>query len=130
MVMTPRLSQALSSAARTDVLETLFHQAGELGLRQVALISGLPVRSVEVALAGLVRERCVHRRRSGERVYFALNRGHATYPLLADVFRAAERWRIRRAAAARAQAGRETMAFAEAALPLLERARRSRRVAG
>jgi hypothetical protein len=119
------LSQLFFSAARTEVLETLFRQPGGLGLRQVAVISGLHVHSVELAVNRLKSDRLITRRRAGGRVFLALNREHPAYALLKDVFSAAERDRIRRSLAARPRAGRESLAFTLTALGMLGRARRS-----
>lgn len=123
--MSSELSQLLSSPARTDVLETMFHQSAELGLRQVALVAGVNVRSAELALQGMLAEGLVSRRRVGARAFFALNRRNPCYPLLAAVFTAAEAIRIRDGLVAYKDAGRESLAFSVAALGMVARGRRS-----
>jgi hypothetical protein len=125
--MGTRLSQLFAYPARTEVAGTLFFQPGELGLRQIALITGLQVRSVELALKDLQRDRLVRRRKSVNRVFFALNRSHPDYPLLACVFDAAASHRIREFSARLGQRPKELLRFVVTANRMVDHARRSRR---
>lgn len=119
------LSQLFSSPARIDVLETLFHQPGEVGLRQIARISGLHLRSVQLALKSLQADHLIRRRKSGARVFFKLNREHPTQELLTTIFRAAESHRIKARAETLQSRGKEVMAFVTASLRVMNRARKS-----
>ena len=85
------LGQLLASAGRTEILRALMCQPGPVGLRQVARIAGVHPHSAEVALAGLVRERLVKRRRTATRALYQLNTSHADFAVLEAVFLAAAR---------------------------------------
>ena len=123
--MNGRLSELFAYPSRTEILETLFYQPGELGLRQIAAVADVHVRSAELALADLQRARLVSRRRRGNRVMFALDRRHLAYPLIRDVFMAAETRRIKDRAESDRNVGREILSFVTAALSMAQRARRS-----
>ena len=125
--MKDTLSSLFAYPARTGILETLYYQPGELGLRQVAAVAEVHPRSAELALQDLLRERLVRRRRAGSRVMFALNREHLAYPLLKAVFAASEACRLRQRIAERRDAGREALSFVAGALRMMETARKSYR---
>jgi hypothetical protein len=85
------LGRLLGSAARTDILRTLVCQPGAVGLRQVARIAEVHPHSAELALAGLVREGLVRRRRINSRAVYEVNRSHADVAVLEAVFLAVAR---------------------------------------
>ena len=108
------------------MLETLYFQSGELGLRQIALISGLYLRSAELALKDLQKERLLRRRKSGARVYFSLNREHPAYSLLSCLFESLQTYRIRVRAQAVGDDAKEMLRFVVAANRMMEKARGNR----
>ena len=127
IVMKDNLSSLFAYPARTRILETLYYQPGELGLRQVAAVAEAYPRSAELALKDLLSERLVRRRRNGARVLFSLNRGHPAYALLKAVFVASEACRLRQRIAERRDTGRDVLAFITDALRMMETARKSYR---
>ena len=80
------LGGLLTSAGRTEILRALMHQPGPVGLRQLARIAGVHPHSAELALAGLIRDRLVRRRRSVAGPLYDLNRNHADIAVLGAVF--------------------------------------------
>jgi len=122
------LGQLLGSAARTDVLRVLNCQPEAVGLRHVARIAGVHPRSAELALAGLVREHLVMRKRTGSRVLYSMNRGHPDTPILESVFEAAAQEAIRqRRPTLQIQAG-TILPFIRQATRMLAIARKNRHV--
>ena len=83
------LGNLFNSAAKTEILRALHHQPEAVGLRHLARIADVHVRSAELALADLVRMRLVTRRRRSHRVFYALKRTHPDAVLLSAVFDAA-----------------------------------------
>lgn len=123
--MKEALSELFAYPSRTEVLETLFYQPGELGLRQIATVANVYVRSAELALGDLHRAGLVRRRRRGNRLMFALNRRHLAYQLIHDVFRAAEARRLKDRAEKTGKSERDILVFVSAALEMAENARDS-----
>ena len=83
------LSDLFSSGARTRTLEVLFQQSEPIGLRQLANLCALPVRSVQCAVADLTKERLMLRKKAGQRVLLSLNREHPAFNTLRAVLQAA-----------------------------------------
>jgi hypothetical protein len=111
------LGEFFSSAARTEILRALHYQPEAVGLRQLARVAGIRVRSAELALAALVNEKLVVRGRTRNRVFYALERRHANATVLAAVFDAA--------AFAAIRANRQPLdARARRILPFIRQARR------
>jgi DNA-binding transcriptional regulator YhcF (GntR family) len=69
----------------------LHHQPEAVGIRQLARIAGIHVRSAELAVHDLVSEGLVTRRRRGNRVFCAIQRNHPDAVVLSAVFEAAAR---------------------------------------
>ena len=124
------MAQLFAYPARTEVLKTLYYQPAELGLRQIAVVASLHVRSAELALKDLKQARLVSRRKDKNRVFFSLNREHESYPLLAALFSAEEKFAITQRAAAAVDEGAKAVRFAVTAARMLKRARESYRGAG
>jgi hypothetical protein len=89
------LGQLFCSTARTEVLRALYYQPEGVGIRRLARIAGVHVRSAELAANELVNDKLVSRRRRGRRVFYTLRRTHPDAVTLAAVFEAAERAHIR-----------------------------------
>jgi len=111
------LGHLFSSAAKTEILRALHHQPDVVGLRQLARIAGVRVRSAELALDALVNEGLVRRRRTSTRVFYDMERNHPDASVLAAVFDAA--------AAAAIRANRRHLdGQAKRILPFVRQARR------
>lgn len=121
-----RLGDLFSSAAKTEILRALYHQPGRVGLRQLARIAGLRVRSAELALDSLVSARVVRRRRVEDRVFYAMDRSDPRASLLAAVFDAAAEAAIQTERRALDKEAKRILPFIRQATRMLERARGSR----
>ena len=124
-----RLGSLLSSAARTEILRTLAYQPEPVGLRQAARIAGVLPRSAELALAGLVKEKLVTRKRSATRMLYRLNQDHADVPVLEAVFAAAAQGFIRAQNRLLGERTTAILPFIREASRMVARARRTRNVA-
>ncbi len=80
------LALVLSSAAKFKVVGLLCERSSPLPLRHVSYLTGLPVRSVELAVASLYKQEVVRRRRSSRQVQFSINDQHPLTPLLREIF--------------------------------------------
>ena len=85
------LGSILGSAARTDILRALHHQSEPVGLRHLAMLAGVQLRSAQLALAGLETDRLVSRYQSATRALFVFNPQHEAAPVLGAIFAAADR---------------------------------------
>jgi len=83
------LGDLFSSGARTELLRVLCYQPDGMALRALARTAGLRIRSAELALSSLVRDKLVKRSRDGNRVVFVLDRADVRYSILHAVFDAA-----------------------------------------
>lgn len=91
----------------------LYHQPGAVGLRQLAGVAGIHPHSAELALAALLREKLVSRRRASRRMLYQMNREHPDAVLLAVIFTAS-------AQAMMAQRRSSLNLRAQTILPLIE----------
>ena len=80
------LGVIFSSKARVGVLRTLCYQGAPLPLRHIAYLSGAPLYSVQRVLQQLVHEKMVIEKRRGKYRLFLLNRRHAYYAFLHQIF--------------------------------------------
>ena len=119
----------LGSAGRTEILRTLMCQPGSVGLRQVARLAGVHPHSAELALAGLVREGLVRRRRTSSRALYGLNRSHADIAVLDAVFLAAARAVTCERNRSLGKRARSILPFIRQATRMLTHARENRHVA-
>lgn len=113
-----------TSKARGRVLRTLYFQHRPAPLRHVALISDLPVYSVQKALDSLLAEEIVHRHEKENNVLFELNKHHPLYSILEQLFITEAKTRIRLAAALLPHRARHSLEFASAAKTLLNHTRK------
>ncbi len=80
------LSEILSSRVRAEVFRLLFNiTMPELHLREIARRSGLSESAVRQELGKLTRLDLLNRRKDGNRVYYAANRGHPLFHSIRDV---------------------------------------------
>ena len=114
----PVLSEIFASKARVSLIETLRHQPGALSLRELSDISNVPLRSAQLALRALEKQRIVSRRRVGNRVHFQARRDEPIWTLLSRVLHEDEKFRIARRAESYQDAER-VLKFAASAARLL-----------
>ena len=118
------LGKLLGSAGRTEVLRALICQPGPVGLRPLARIAGVHPHSAELALAALVREGLVLRKRSGNRPVYEADRRHPDIAVLGAVFEAAAVALVRRRRPSLQERARAILPFIREAERMLARARR------
>ena len=121
------LGDLFSSAAKTEILRALHHQPGPLSLRQLARLADIRVRSAELALDSLVNEKLVGRRRTQNRVFYAMDLSHPSAAVLDAVFDAAALAAIRANRRALDERAKRILPFLRQARRMLSHARGSRR---
>lgn len=119
------LSNLFSSAAKTETLCVLCHQPGGVGLRQLARIAGIRVRSAELALGSLVDAGLVSRTRLANRVLFEIDRADPRTAVLSEVFNAAALATIRMESRSLDKRARSVLPFIQQANRMLKHARGS-----
>lgn len=119
----------MGTASQTEILRALSYQPGSVGLRQVARIAGIHPHSAELALAALVRDGLVRRRRTAARVLYTLNRKREEAGILESVFMAAANGFIQARGRTLNQRARSILPFVNEASRLIHRARKTRHVA-
>lgn len=116
------LGDLFSSGARTELLRVLCYQPDGMALRALARTAGLGVRSVELALSSLVRDKLVKRSRVGNRVVFALDRTDARCSVLLALFDAAMFAGIRAGSSLMNERAKVILPFIEDASQMLDNA--------
>lgn len=116
-----------SSKARARILRALYCQTQPIPLRHVALLTDLPVYSVQNALTSLVEEQLLLRTEVAHNVLFELNRVHPLYSILESLFVAEMTAQIQINAATLHHKAQQILAFANAANTMLRRAKQRRR---
>lgn len=120
------LGDFLGSSAKTEILRALHCQPDAVGLRQLARIAGVRVRSAELALHNLVSEGLVTRRRAANHVFYAMDRHHPGAVVLGAAFDAAALAAIRVSSRSLDVKAKRILPFVRQALRMLNRARESR----
>lgn len=113
-----------TSKARGRILRTLYFQHQPTPLRHVALISDLPVYSVQNALDSLLTEEIVCRHEKGNNVLFELNKHHPLYSILEQLFITEAKTRIRMTAELLPHKARQSLEFANTTKTLLHHTRK------
>lgn len=80
------IAHIFSSRARAKVLRTLYYQEAPLPLRQVAYLAQMPLFSIQRVLKQMAEEKLVTRKKQKQYRLFSLNRTHAFYSFLAELF--------------------------------------------
>lgn len=109
------LFDLFTSRARVMVLRTLSCQERPIPLRHVSRISGLPVLSVQHAVASLADEKIITRTEEDNNVLFELNREHPFSGVLEQIFTLETNARIRSGARGFHQKAKRALEFASAA---------------
>jgi hypothetical protein len=120
------LGDLFSSAAKTEILRALHHQPDAVSLRQLARLAGVRVRSAELALDSLVNEKVVWRRRTRDRVFYAMERSHPSVSVLTAVFDAAVLAAIRANRRSSNERAKRILPYLRQAHRMLNHARASR----
>lgn len=80
------LSAIFTSKARVKILRILFYHEQSLSLRHISNLSQMPVFSIQRALAQLVEEKIITRKKTKNAKFYSLKRDHQAYGLLVQVF--------------------------------------------
>lgn len=92
------LSKIFSSQAKVALLETLYRHVDGLSLRQLSEVSGVQIRSAQLALDNLQKQRIVKVRRFMNRRIVLPRMEEPIWELLNAIFRERERFLIRESA--------------------------------
>lgn len=123
--MVDRLSQLFSSKARVEVLEVLYYAQVGLGLRKIADLCNMHVRSVEIALRQMQNEKLVKKKRVGNRIHYWLDVQLDNYRLLKEIFQTAEILKIQIRNETFRNEGSEILEFIVTSQKMINKARRS-----
>lgn len=75
-----------SSAAKFETLGLLSQRSSPLPLRHIAYLTGLPIRSVEMAVAALCKQKALRRQKVGRRFLISINEEHDKTALVREIF--------------------------------------------
>jgi DNA-binding transcriptional ArsR family regulator len=120
--------EIFTSRARVLILRTLYFQEDPIPLRHVSEISNLPVRSVQNALNALLEEAIINRSEKDNNTLFELNKEHASYDVLEQIFILEMNARIYSEAASFCQKAKRALEFASAANTIFKRAKQKRSI--
>lgn len=117
------VTDLFSSKAKVKVLRTLFYQSAPLPLRQIAVLSGSSLFSVQRVLKQLADEDIVIRKRKGRYTLFSLNPQHQYYSFLAQFFDLEMKSRIALSSKGYEQKAKEVVDFSRSVRDLFEKVR-------
>jgi hypothetical protein len=80
------LTLLFSSAAKFEILGLLCQRSSPLPLRHISYLTGLPIRSTELAVASLCKQKVVRRQKAGRQVLLSFNDQHESALLLCEIF--------------------------------------------
>jgi DNA-binding transcriptional ArsR family regulator len=80
------LSLLFSSSAKFETLRLLSQRSSPLPLRHIAELTDLPIRSVEIAVSALCKQKVLRRQRVGRRVMVSFNEQHGSASLVQNIF--------------------------------------------
>lgn len=115
-----------TSRARGMILRTLYFQELPIPLRHVALISDLPIFSVQNAVTALTDEKIIIKTEKDNNVLFELNKEHPLHNILEQFFVIELNARICLEARSFYQKAKQTLKFANAANVIFKRAKQKR----
>lgn len=117
------LSDIFSSKARFRILQCLVAQSTPLPLRQIAGLTNLPVRSVELALRGLTKERLLRSQRNKRNHLFEFRHDHILSKDVQALFSALTQQNIKKRSYDLKSEARKALSFADSALKLFHKAK-------
>lgn len=115
-----------TSRARVLILRTLYFQEQPIPLRHVSEISGLPIFSVQNAVASLLEEKLISKTEKDNNVLFKLNQEHSLYNVLERIFILEMNARICSEAISFYQKAKRALEFANTATTFFKRAKKKR----
>jgi hypothetical protein len=80
------LTHLFSSAAKFEILGLLCQRSSPLPLRHISYLTGLPIRSTELAVASLRKQKVLRRKKVGKQVLVSFNDLHESALLLSEIF--------------------------------------------
>lgn len=118
-----KITSILSSKAKFEVLNLLFKDPSPLRIRTLERRTGLAVRSVQVALAYLVKEKVVIRKIQDNNPVYFLNKSHDSYILIKNILKAVELDRVFKRSCSYHSKAKKTFQFVTEAGELFHKAR-------
>lgn len=118
------VSDIFSSRARYLTLQTLALRAMPCHLRLLSALTGLHIRSIELTLQELRRQRLVVFKKRMNRLDIELNPKHAQVDFLRKLFRFIQLEKIQSESALLNDRAKSTVRFIESAANLIEQAKR------
>lgn len=115
------ISKILSSRARFRILEVLCSFRSPLPLRHLEALTGLAIRSIQVAAAGLEEEGVILAQRRARSVRYFFNNRHPAFSVIQEVFAVTTRNQILRRSARYHRAAQASLRFSTEAQMLLRR---------
>ncbi|MBN8555134.1 MAG: hypothetical protein J0L93_06805 [Deltaproteobacteria bacterium] len=113
-----QISDVISSKARFKVLKCLEQQFEPISLREVISLTELPIRSVELALKSLVKERILKDYRKKRSHLFQLREDHLLTPSIKSIFQALRNTELEQRAKTYTKEANKALAFAQSAIDL------------
>ncbi|MCC6953962.1 MAG: hypothetical protein IT290_07580 [Deltaproteobacteria bacterium] len=93
------LPEIFSSSAKVALIETLYHHDRGLSLRELSELSGVQIRSAQLAVESLREHKIVRTRREKNRVIVSPRKEQDVWTLLSAICRELEAFKIRERAA-------------------------------
>lgn len=93
------LPEIFSSSAKVALIETLHHHPRGLSLRELSEISGVQIRSAQLAVESLRDQKIVRTRRTKNRVIVSPRKEQDVWTLLSAICRELEAFKLRERAA-------------------------------
>jgi DNA-binding transcriptional ArsR family regulator len=119
------ISSLLSSQARFLVLRALCVSREELSARRLEKISGLAIRSVQVAVQGLEKEGIIIKKTQGRNVLYRLSEAWSVRSPLAAIFALADQHDLSLRAAQYHDQARASLEYSNEMLSLVRLARKA-----
>lgn len=120
------LEHIFTTSARTILLSVLFRLNAPIGLRRLVEISGVALRSAQMALEQLEEEHIITSVRSANRREFAVNRNHSVYSMLKNVFEIERIDMLRRRTDSYQAKAQSVLRFANEAVKLFSKIQKKR----
>lgn len=120
------LEHVFTTSARTSLLSVLFRLNAPIGLRRLVEISGVALRSAQLALEQLEEEHLVISMKCANRREFAVNREHSIHSMLKAVFDIERADRLHRRTDSYQAKAQSVLKFANDAVKLFSKTKKKR----
>lgn len=105
------LSTILSSRAKFQVLQVLSTVEEGTSLRNIERLTGLAIRSVQIAVKSLVEAGVLEKKQKGRRILIRMNSQHVFFEALRDVFSVLQKHRLQFMANQHSEKAKDVLAF-------------------